>query len=324
MLRAIDRFVSVGAVVLLALAALPIPASSGSMPGMSLALPTALNAADESRVRFIVVSPVEQVAAVRFTVSSLDGQVAVPVYDGVLALRRGATEGAISIPPQDLTPFALGETVRLDGQVGPWKAEADLQVAAVVPEAGGWVLNVPATAVLYSTQDSQLNFRIVNPKGKPLSAKLQLKFKNLKGDVVAKWRYPVIALPGDSLYTVTVPVSVCLKAKLKGASSLKTFLKKDGVEKAAGQSLLDWDLVVSASADKTSAPAPLAVAFTALVSGGAAPYAYVWNFGDGTANSTAQNPAHTFTAPGLYTVSLVVVDNRGGTVAASPITIAAQ
>ncbi len=30
----------------------------------------------------------------------------------------------------------------------------------------------------------------------------------------------------------------------------------------------------------------------------------IWNFGDGTAVSTAQNPSHTYTTPGTYTVSL--------------------
>jgi len=36
-----------------------------------------------------------------------------------------------------------------------------------------------------------------------------------------------------------------------------------------------------------------------------------WNFGDGN-TSTVQNPAHTYGASGTYTVSLIVVDNDGG------------
>jgi gliding motility-associated-like protein len=35
---------------------------------------------------------------------------------------------------------------------------------------------------------------------------------------------------------------------------------------------------------------------------------FLWNFGDGTPNSTAQNPSHTFTAGGEYTISLIVGD----------------
>ncbi len=37
---------------------------------------------------------------------------------------------------------------------------------------------------------------------------------------------------------------------------------------------------------------------------------WTWNFGDGT-TSTAQHPVHTYTVPGLHTVSLTVTDNVG-------------
>jgi PKD repeat protein len=43
---------------------------------------------------------------------------------------------------------------------------------------------------------------------------------------------------------------------------------------------------------------------------------YSWNFGDG-ATSTAQNPTHSYTAGGSYTVTLKVTDNQG---AQSPVT----
>ncbi len=37
---------------------------------------------------------------------------------------------------------------------------------------------------------------------------------------------------------------------------------------------------------------------------------YLWNFGDGY-TSTLQNPAHTYTVPGVYTVTLTVTDSKG-------------
>src|SRR5437899_10812314 len=47
------------------------------------------------------------------------------------------------------------------------------------------------------------------------------------------------------------------------------------------------------------------------------PLTYNWNFGDGTPNSTAANPSHTFNAPAgvptPYTVTLKVTDNAGQT-----------
>jgi serine protease len=38
-----------------------------------------------------------------------------------------------------------------------------------------------------------------------------------------------------------------------------------------------------------------------------------WNFGDGSAASTATNPSHAYTAAGTYNVSLTVTDNAGAT-----------
>ena len=69
---------------------------------------------------------------------------------------------------------------------------------------------------------------------------------------------------------------------------------------------------VSLKADFTgmprSGPAPLTVTFTDLSTGN--PTQWVWNFGD-DATSTEQNPDHTYTAPGTYTVTLTVT-NAGG------------
>ncbi|RYY42572.1 MAG: PKD domain-containing protein, partial [Chitinophagaceae bacterium] len=39
--------------------------------------------------------------------------------------------------------------------------------------------------------------------------------------------------------------------------------------------------------------------------------AWSWDFGDGTAPSTAQNPCHTYTAPGIYTVTLTASNPCG-------------
>ena len=57
------------------------------------------------------------------------------------------------------------------------------------------------------------------------------------------------------------------------------------------------------TADRTHGPAPLTVRFTDTSSEFA--YDWQWSFGDGT-SSTDQDPVHTFIAPGVYPVSLVI------------------
>ena len=69
-------------------------------------------------------------------------------------------------------------------------------------------------------------------------------------------------------------------------------------------------LVANFTANITTGQAPLAVAFTDTSTGG--PVSWSWNFGDGS-TSTAQNPVHTYTAAGNYTVTLNVTNAHGYT-----------
>jgi gliding motility-associated-like protein len=66
--------------------------------------------------------------------------------------------------------------------------------------------------------------------------------------------------------------------------------------------------VISFTADKTgSCTAPLTVSFTGTVTSG---NSYFWDFGDGS-TSTQQNPSHTYTSLGVYTVKLVGTNSSG-------------
>lgn len=62
--------------------------------------------------------------------------------------------------------------------------------------------------------------------------------------------------------------------------------------------------VADFSASLTTGPAPLEVSFEDLSKG--SPETYTWIFGDGTENSTEQNPTHIFEKPGSYIVTQVV------------------
>ncbi len=72
-------------------------------------------------------------------------------------------------------------------------------------------------------------------------------------------------------------------------------------------------LSATASADKTSGTAPLAVAFTGSASGGTTPYTYDWDFDDGSAHGTTASASHTFATGGTYAVLFTVSDSAGAT-----------
>jgi len=73
---------------------------------------------------------------------------------------------------------------------------------------------------------------------------------------------------------------------------------------------------VGFTANPTSGVVPLTVSFAAegLDSNGDAVIHWDWSFGDGSA-STAQNPSHTYTATGTFSVVLIATNNLGGRVA---------
>ncbi len=84
-------------------------------------------------------------------------------------------------------------------------------------------------------------------------------------------------------------------------------------------------LVATASANPTSGQVPLNVAFTGTATGGTPPYAYGWNFGDGSATSTLQNPSHTYNSAAAYTATLTVTDSSAPVkTATSSVTITAS
>lgn len=76
-------------------------------------------------------------------------------------------------------------------------------------------------------------------------------------------------------------------------------------------------LSASATVAPTSGSAPLGVSFTGSASGGASPYAYSWNFGNGTTGSTLQNPSHTYSVAGSYAATLTVTDSASHTATAA-------
>ncbi len=75
-------------------------------------------------------------------------------------------------------------------------------------------------------------------------------------------------------------------------------------------------LTVTASANPRQGAPPLPVAFSCTPKGGKAPYAFLWDFGDGGI-STLQAPTHTYEGTAAYAWVLTVTDAQGRTAAAS-------
>ena len=97
-----------------------------------------------------------------------------------------------------------------------------------------------------------------------------------------------------------------------------------GVSKIRRISFVNSNLppVVSASATPTGGLAPLTVVFSSAGSSDpeGAPLTYSWNFGDGSALSTASNPTHTYTSNGSYQTRLTVSDGVNSTLS-TPLSI---
>ena len=108
-------------------------------------------------------------------------------------------------------------------------------------------------------------------------------------------QYPthVYSLPG--LYTVTLSVT-----DWAGATSTKTEYHSIRVTEPVTPAPTP---VANFSANTSTGPAPLAVAFTDASS--PAPYHRWWQFGDGS-SSTDANPVHVYERTGAYTVNLTV------------------
>jgi hypothetical protein len=69
-------------------------------------------------------------------------------------------------------------------------------------------------------------------------------------------------------------------------------------------------LAVHPSGAPVNLPGSLSVAFAANVEGGLAPYAFYWDFGDGTSSQEGL-PIHAYGAEGNYTVTVAVTDATG-------------
>ena len=70
---------------------------------------------------------------------------------------------------------------------------------------------------------------------------------------------------------------------------------------------------MTGNAAPTTIDATQIVSFTCTPMNGTPPYTYLWDFGDGSPGSTAQNPSHTYNAVGTWAASVTLTDAVGKT-----------
>ncbi len=115
----------------------------------------------------------------------------------------------------------------------------------------------------------------------------------VQGSVNWNWNYSNMA-PGN--YTISVKAIDWLDNEELTTSSISISVTANAP-------------TASLTATPTTGVAPLSVEFQDTSSPGSWPVTtWSWNFGDGSAVSTLQNPTHVYTSRGLYSVSLTVSD----------------
>jgi len=151
--------------------------------------------------------------------------------------------------------------------------------------------------------------------GTPTSgnAPLAVSFTDLSTGAVTSWAWDFgdgatsTAQNPSHTYTSAGTYTVALTVTGPGGSDTSTQVDYITVNTAGP--------VADFSGTPTNGVAPLAVTFTDLSTGSITSWA--WDFGDG-ATSTAQNPSHTYTSPGVYTVALTVTGPGGSNTLTEP------
>src|SRR5919108_652022 len=84
--------------------------------------------------------------------------------------------------------------------------------------------------------------------------------------------------------------------------------EEEATEEELGEAESTELLTAEIISNATEGVAPATFEFQANITGGAPPYSYTWDFGDGSEGSDEQTVEHTFEEAGTYNVSVVVTD----------------
>lgn len=140
-------------------------------------------------------------------------------------------------------------------------------------------------------------------------APLTVQFTDASAGEPTSWQWDfdndgnIDATTQNPSYTFTTPGVYSVRLVAANANANGTITRTDLI---TAVTTLTPDFTVSAS----SGVAPLTVTFTDAST--QSPTAWAWDFeNDSTIDATTQNPAHTYTTPGTYTVSLTATNEAG-------------
>lgn len=214
----------------------------------------------------------------------------------------GTLRGDGQVGTATVTAFSGAlEPSTIDVAVGQLAASMTLQVTpSSVPEAGGRL------DLLALVRDDQ---------SQPL-ADAQVNFRSEVGTLASGGRFVVTDSAGEATDVLTVTAA---DLEIVGDNNFEVTAEVGG----AGGGILSRSFQVGIQraplASFTFQRVGLVVTFNDTSTGG--PTSWIWDFGDGTPNSTQRNPVHTFAAPGTYVVSLTVRNSIGDDTASNLVQI---
>ncbi|WP_011308636.1 PKD domain-containing protein [Methanosarcina barkeri] len=167
---------------------------------------------------------------------------------------------------------------------------------------------------LYAFRDA--DFPTSNFMAMPTSGEvpLNVNFTDLSTNSPTSWAWDfdndgvVDSTDQNSTYTFTAAGNYTVNLTVTNSVGSNSTVKTDYITVSKSSTPTEPAPVAAFTADVTSGTAPLLVNFTDQSTG--SPTSWFWNFGDGT-NATEQNPAHTYTSAGNYTVNLTVSNSEG-------------